>query len=87
MHPINKSRNWVVYAVITTLALAGIFPDSAPTLAIADTPGITSPPDTIPIDGGGDTTGHGSSIESGDQVPANFDWLMLVIELTILNKI
>lgn len=87
MHSVKKPCNWTAYAVIATLALVGVLLVSDPTLVIAEEPGSISPPDTIPIGGGGDTTGHGSSIESGDQPPANFNWLMLVIEITILNKI
>ena len=84
MRTINKSRNFLAYAILATLAFTCVFLVSNPAPAVADSPGEgTNPPDTIPIGGGEDTTGHGSSISSDTNSPSTLDMILIILESAV----
>lgn len=85
MRTINKSRNFLAYALLSAMALACIFTISGPSQVMAGDEG-SNPivPDTIPVEGGGDTSGHGSSIGSGENILFTFNLLLLVLNSTVL---
>jgi len=83
MRTINKSRNFMAYAILATLALTSIFLISGPTVVIAGDGADPILPDTIPVGGSGDTTRSTNSIGSDNISPTTFDLILLIMETTI----
>lgn len=87
MRIINKSHSFMAYAILATLALTCVFTITGPSQVMADGSGSNaSLPDTVPVGGGGDTTGHGSSIESNTYLPATLDILLLILDAAVLGN-
>lgn len=85
MRTLNKSRNLLAYALLTAMAFTCIIMLSGPVPAIAEGSSGSGPfpIDTIPANGGGDTTGGANSFESGINMPSTLDLILLVMDMTI----
>ncbi len=85
MRTLNKSRNLLAYALLAILAFTCIIMLSGPVPAIAEGTSGSGPfpIDTIPANGGGDTTGGASSFDSGTNSPSTLELILLVMDMTI----
>lgn len=86
MRTTKSSRNWLAYTVLVSMAFTASFLISGSTDAVAEGSGAGGiMPDTVPVGGGSDTTGHGSSVDSGGSSRSLLDLLFLLLDTALLT--